>query len=110
MLEAIIRDLSALSERDRAAVLAALSADERARVSAAIRDTPETVPAEPGRHSPWMADLIAGAAEAHDARMTAETRAALLTAAGRAAPPAGRASGRSLLQAAGDAFAQARGR
>lgn len=101
MLGALVKELAVLPRSDRAAILAALDASERERVLAALRnDLP--APVEP--HSVWLTGLIA----TEEGGMTAAGRAALLTAVGRAAGE--RPAGRSLLQAAGCAFAAGRAR
>lgn len=109
MLGALVKELAALPRSDRDAIIAALDASERERVLAALRDDlPE--PAAPGHHSAWMTALIAAAGEAGEGGMTAEARAALLAVVGRAASAGERTAGRSLLQAAGSAFAPGRAR
>lgn len=102
MLGALVKELAVLPRSDRAAILAALDASERERVLAALRND---LPARVEPHSVWLTGLIA----TEEGGMTAAGRAALLTAVGRAAAGE-RPAGRSLLQAAGCAFAAGRAR
>lgn len=110
-VELVARDLSALSGRDRRAILAALDSEERDWVRAAMRGRVEPAAriAQAGGaiHSPWMVGLIAAATATDDQRMTAAARTALLDAAGRTGAGAPRQPGRSLLQAAGGLLGQA---
>jgi hypothetical protein len=94
-------DLAILPRADRAAILAALSRDERRVVEAAMRGSPPPVPGVAPLHSAWFDGLSTADHVTHAAR-------AALAAAPRIEPAAEPARpGRSLIQAAGGLFAQA---
>jgi hypothetical protein len=84
-LAALADDLRALTDRERRAVLAALSPFERAQVGALLDAAATQVPAQPAapdysRFSPWLArHLSADGSGAADRNLTAATRQ-LLTA------------------------------
>lgn len=88
-LAGLAEDLGALTDRERRAVLAALSPFERAQVAALLDAAATPAPAEPAapdysRFSPWLArhlDLD-GAGERN---LTAATRQLLVKAAGELA-------------------------
>lgn len=113
-LSAVARDLTLLAGGDRRAILAALGRDDRDRVIAAMRGGRAPATSEPRAtpHSAWLEQLIATARRGDGSSLTAAARNALLDAADRDGAPAvaTRASGRSLLQAAGGLFASARAR
>jgi hypothetical protein len=111
-LASIARDLAALGARDRRAILKALEPQDRARITAAMRsDAPAAVPAvtpAASAHSPWFNDLIAAASSESGWPMTPAARGALLDAGNQTVRKAPRATGRSLLQAAGGLLAPAK--
>lgn len=88
-LAAVAEDLRALSDRERRAVLAALSPFERAQVRALLDAAAPEAPAEPALpdhsgFSPWLArHLSAGAAG--EGKLTAATRQILTQSAAEVA-------------------------
>jgi hypothetical protein len=88
-LAALAEDLRALSDRERRAVLAALSPFERAQVGAlldaAVEPGPAAEPAAPdySRFSPWLACHL-GADGTGERNLTLATRQLLSQAAGEA--------------------------
>jgi hypothetical protein len=90
-LAALAEDLRALTDRERRAVLAALSPFERAQVEALLDAAATPVPAQPAapdysRFSPWLArHLSADGSGAGDRNLTAATRQLLTMAAGELA-------------------------
>jgi hypothetical protein len=84
-LAGLAGDLRALSDRERRAVLAALSPFERAQVGALLDAAASPAPAEPAapdhsRFSPWLARHLGGEAGA-ERNLTAATRELLARAA-----------------------------
>lgn len=111
-LAALAEDLRALSERERRAVLAALSPFERAQVGALLDAAAAPAPAEPpapdySRYSPWLARHLGSDSGSGERNLTAATRTLLAQAAGEpaggrpapAAAPAPEAKRRSLADA-----------
>ena len=87
-LAALAEDLRALSDRERRAVLGALSPFERAQVAALLDAAATPTPAEPpapdySRFSPWLARHL-GADGAGERNLTPATRQLLAQAAGEA--------------------------
>lgn len=86
-LAALAEDLRALTDRERRAVLAALSPFERAQVGALLDAAAAPAPLQPAtpdysRFSPWLArHLSADAAAGGDRNLTAATRQLLAQAA-----------------------------
>jgi hypothetical protein len=85
-LAALADDLRALTERERRAVLAALSPFERAQVGALLDAAAAPAPAEPpapdySRFSPWLARHLSADGGAGDRNLTAATRELLVEAA-----------------------------
>ena len=98
-LAALAEDLRALSERERRAVLGALSPFERAQVLALLDAAAAPVPAEPSapdysRFSPWLARHLGADPGGGERNLTAATRQLLAQASGELA------GGRSLPAAA----------
>ena len=97
-LAALAEDLRALSERERRAVLAALSPFERAQVGALLDAASMPAPVEPAapdysRFSPWLARHLSVDPAVGERNLTAATRqligqASAELAGGRAAPAA----------------------
>lgn len=82
----LAEDLRALTDRERRAVLAALSPFERAQVGALLDAAPVSVPIEPAapdysRYSPWLARHLS-AEGAVEGNLTPATRKLLAEAAG----------------------------
>lgn len=89
-LAALAEDLRALTDRERQAVLAALSPFERAQVGALLDAAATPVPAEPpapdySRFSPWLARHLASDSGTGERNLTAATRQLLAEAAGQLA-------------------------
>ncbi|WP_375397078.1 hypothetical protein [uncultured Sphingomonas sp.] len=108
-MSAVAAELGALSDTDRRAILNALDATERARVTAAMRQPAARAP-EPlaGRHSSWFEALLTATS---DAPATAAALAALTEAtADTLRKPDPRIPGQTLLQAAGGLFTRPRSR
>ena len=89
-LAALAEDLRALSDRERRAVLAALSPFERAQVGALLDAAAAPAPAEPAaadysRFSPWLARHLGAESGTGDRNLTAATRQLLAQAAGELA-------------------------
>ena len=88
-LAGLAEDLRALTDRERRAVLAALSPFERAQVGALLDAAVTSAPAEPAapdysRFSPWLARHLSGDG-AGERNLTAATRKLLGEAAGELA-------------------------
>ena len=111
-LAALAEDLRALSERERRAVLAALSPFERAQVGALLDAASAPAPAEPAApdysgFSPWLARHLRADSGGGDRNLTAATRQLLAQAGGEpgggrpapAAVPAAEVKRRSLADA-----------
>jgi hypothetical protein len=86
-LGALAQDLRALTDRERRAVLAALSPFERAQVGALLDASSAPAPAEPAvpdysRFSPWLARHLSADSKGGDRNLTAATRQLLAQAAG----------------------------
>lgn len=86
-LAALAEDLRALTDRERRAVLAALSPFERAQVGALLDAAAAPVPIAPAtpdysRFSPWLARHLSAEAGAGERNLTAATRQLLAQAAG----------------------------
>jgi hypothetical protein len=89
-LAGLAEDLRALTERERRAVLAALSPFERAQVAALLDAAASPGPAEPAapdysRFSPWLARHLSADAGGGERNLTAATRQVLAQAAGELA-------------------------
>jgi hypothetical protein len=89
-LAALAEDLRALTERERRAVLAALSPFERAQVGALLDAAEAPPPVEPAvpdysGFSPWLARHLSADPAGGDRNLTAATRQLLVQAAGELA-------------------------
>jgi len=89
-LAALAEDLRALTDRERRAVLAALSPFERAQVAALLDAAAAPAPVQAAtpdysRFSPWLARHLSADAGGSDRNLTAATRQLLAQAAGELA-------------------------
>lgn len=89
-LAALAEDLRALTDRERRAVLAALSPFERAQVGALLDAAAAPAPAEPAapdysRFSPWLARHLSADSGGGERNLTAATRQLLIQAGGELA-------------------------
>jgi len=113
-LRTVARELAALADGDRRAILSALDPGDRARILATLRDSGPAdktpIPSGEDTHSAWFDRLTASAGDSSNDAMTAAARAALIDAAGIHPPRPPRVPGRSLLEAAGGLLSNARTR
>lgn len=89
-LAALAEDLRALTDRERRAVLAALSPFERAQVEALLDAAAAPASAEPAapdysRFSPWLARHLGADSKGGDRNLTSATRQLLAQASGELA-------------------------